>query len=111
MQSGWRSYELRDFLLRKEELESLEWDQVKYTPADLDKEGKFIGGVRGDKAADLPAGLADMAGPPPGSEYKKKGKKGKKGAAPTPRRAPEPTEEPDDVDDGFGDDKPVKKEL
>ena len=29
MNTGWRGYDLRDFLLRRPELESLEWDSVK----------------------------------------------------------------------------------
>ena len=62
MNSGWRGYDLRDFLLRRAETESLEWDQVKYTPADLDEEGNFKGGVTGKDAMPIPAGLADMAG-------------------------------------------------
>lgn len=36
LQTGWRGYELRDFLLEREELEELEWDQVKYSPSDLE---------------------------------------------------------------------------
>ena len=94
MNSGWRGYDLRDFMLRREEIESLEWDQVKYTPADLDEEGNFKGGVTGKNAAPLPAGLADMAAKPPAG--KGKGKGGGRRAAPTPtpsRRAAEEEEE------------------
>ena len=101
MNSGWRGYDLRDFMLRRPELESLEWDQVKYTPDDLDADGNFKGGVTGKNAAPLPAGLADMAAKPPPS------KKGGKGAAaggkakptPPPRRRVEEEEEEEEDDD------------
>jgi hypothetical protein len=63
MNSGWRGYDLRDFILRRPETESLEWDQVKYTPDDLDADGNFKGGVTGKNAAPIPAGLSDMAAP------------------------------------------------
>ena len=100
MNSGWRGYDLRDFMLRREEIESLEWDQVKYTPADLDEDGNFKGGVTGKNAAPLPAGLADMAAKPPPSKFGKGGKGsssggggGGKRATPTPRAAEEEEEE------------------
>jgi hypothetical protein len=71
MNSGWRGYDLRDFVLRQPQTESVEWDQVKYTPDDLDAEGNFKGGVKGANAAPLPKGLADlgagMGGMPPGA--------------------------------------------
>ena len=35
MHAGWNAYELRDFLLRRPELEELEWDSVKYHPEDI----------------------------------------------------------------------------
>ena len=98
MNSGWRGYDLRDFMLRREEVESLEWDQVKYTPDDLDADGNFKGGVTGKNAAPLPAGLADMAAkPPPG--------KGKAGAAkprkPTPKPRVQEEEEEEEGEDEF----------
>jgi hypothetical protein len=108
MNSGWRGYELRDFLLRRPELESLEWDQVKYTPADLDADGNFKGGVLGKNAAPLPAGLADM-GPKPTPKKapapKKKaefvGPPPKKRAPKTPTATPAPSkvEEPEEKDE------------
>lgn len=62
LNAGWRGYELRDFLLRRPELTSLEWDSVKFTPADLDEEGNFRGGVRSEKGGmPLPAGLGGGA--------------------------------------------------
>ena len=78
MNSGWRGYDLRDFILRRPETESMEWDQVKYTPADLDEDGNFKGGVLGKDASPIPAGLGDMAakgqrvGKAPGSTKMKK---------------------------------------
>ena len=96
MNSGWRGYELRDFLLRRPELESLEWDQVKYTPADLDADGNFKGGVLGKNAAPLPAGLADM-GPKTTPKPAKKAPQKKKEdfVGPPPKRAPKtPTATP-----------------
>ena len=99
MNSGWRGYDLRDFMLRRPEVESLEWDQVKYTPDDLDEEGNFKGGVTGKNAAPLPAGLADMAAKPPSS---KKGAKPKKTPTPTPRRVEEEAEKQGEGGGGGG---------
>ena len=58
LNTGWRGYELRDFVLRQPELVSLEWDSVKFTPADLDEDGNFRGGVRSSTGGmPIPAGL------------------------------------------------------
>lgn len=58
LNTGWRGYELRDFMLRQPELVSLEWDSVKFTPSDLDEDGNFKGGVRSDTGGmPIPAGL------------------------------------------------------
>ena len=70
MNTGWRGYELRDFLLRRPELDSLEWDSVKFTPKDLDENGNFRGGVRASEGMPIPKGLmggADDDGLPPGA--------------------------------------------
>ena len=58
LNTGWRGYELRDFMLRQPELVSLEWDSVKFTPSDLDEDGNFKGGVRSSTGGmPVPAGL------------------------------------------------------
>ena len=57
MNTGWRGYELRDFLLRRPELDSLEWDSVKFSPSDLDANGNFKGGVLVKDSMPIPAGL------------------------------------------------------
>ena len=88
MNTGWRGYELRDFMLRRPELESMEWDQVKYTPADLDEDGNFKGGVLGKNAAPLPAGLADMGPRKPAKAAKPKKPAFKPAGPPTPRPTP-----------------------
>lgn len=49
---GWKGYEIRDFFLSQPEIAELEWDQVKYTPDDLDADGKFKGGTTVGKADD-----------------------------------------------------------
>lgn len=68
-QTGWKGYDVRDFLLRQPELDEAEWDQVKYTAADLEAieatkgrapaGGGFSGGFA---MPELPPGVP----PPPG---------------------------------------------
>jgi len=65
MNTGWRGYELRDFLLRRPELDSLEWDSVKFSPADLDANGNFKGGVTAKDGMPIPAGLNEPGRPVP----------------------------------------------
>lgn len=123
MHNGWRGYELRDFILRRPEVAELEWDQVKLTPADLDEEGNFIGGISSEKAEAPPAlmealgGGAAFAMPPGGASGgaasaaagKAKGDKAKKrAAAEAAKRAAE--EEAEDAVD-WKDDGEAKKEL
>ena len=57
MNTGWRGYELRDFVLRRPQLESLEWDSVKFLPSDLDANGNFKGGVLAKDGMPVPAGI------------------------------------------------------
>jgi hypothetical protein len=69
-QTGWKGYDVRDFLLRQPELDEAEWDNVKYTAADLEAieatkgrapaGGGFAAG--GFAMPDLPPGVP----PPPG---------------------------------------------
>ncbi len=96
MNSGWRGYDLRDFMLKQPQLESLEWDQVKYTPDDLDENGLFKGGVTGKNAAPLPAGLADMAAKPPPKKSAGNSAGKKKKPTPKPRQKVEEEEEEDE---------------
>jgi hypothetical protein len=83
-QTGWKGYEMRDFLLRQPELAEVEWDQVKYTPEDLEKIEKTKG-----KAGGAPFRIEDLmqgGGAPGAGKKARKGKgkgkgKGKKPAA------------------------------
>lgn len=105
MSAGWRGYELRDFLLRQPDIAELEWDQVKYTPADLDSEGNFKGGVPAGRA-EVPAALRNIPGfsGMPGTFAGAKAPEGKaakgkarvKGGKPKKRAA---EEEEDDTED------------
>jgi hypothetical protein len=82
LQTGWRGYDVRDFLLTQPEVEELEWDSVKFAPGE-----------------DLPARPTDMKEKPGedmmgtisralAKEAKEKAKKAKKAAAGAGREAP-----------------------
>ena len=90
MNQGWNAYELRDFLLRQPELKEMEWDQVKYSPSDLEKLERSKGKKRADPLKNLRREMAQPPGAPEGAENavpapqppkKKKAKAPKKAAA------------------------------
>ena len=67
-QSGWTAYEIRDFILERPEVVDLEWDQVKYTPADL----VTIKADKGKKKVDSLSGIRDQLKRPAPPPVKKK---------------------------------------
>jgi hypothetical protein len=73
-QSGWTAYEIRDFILERPEVTDLEWDQVKYTPADL----VTIKADKGKKKVDSLSGIRDQLKRPAPTPVKKKVVKKKK---------------------------------
>jgi hypothetical protein len=105
--TGWRGYEVRDFLIKQPELAEMEWDQVKYHPGDEANmirpgdAGHAGGSGAGDPMAAIRAamgGLGGGQGAPGGA--KKKGKaKAKPKAKPNPKPKPRATPADDDDDD------------